>query len=171
MNGYIINIKESDIVKKADFGHFTITKTAEEIIFSNYTGYMVICKPYVAVPQGGVGKNSLYAWLDFVIEMYDSLKDKKDEINPSLGVKNIDFLFSLEIITEANMTHPCVAFVDSEHASKEAIRHMDWMDEHLKKLKEVMDTTPPDEDEKANVEEFYRKEMQETIENMAKDGR
>ena len=63
-------------------------------------------------------------------------------------------LEQIKIITEANITKPCVVFTDANYAAEEASRHMDWLIKKTDELKNSMTTTPPEEDEKANAVAF-----------------
>lgn len=65
-----------------------------------------------------------------------------------------EWLEQVKIITEANLTKPCVVFTDAKYAAEEASRHMDWLIKKTDELKNSMTTTPPEEDEKANAVAF-----------------
>lgn len=67
-----------------------------------------------------------------------------------------NWLENLKLITESNLTKPCVAFIDADYAVKAAIEHSEWLWEKEMQLWEAMTATPPEEDEKANEEEFGR---------------
>ena len=54
------------------------------------------------------------------------------------------------------MTKPCVVFTDVDYATEEALNHIKWLNEKTKQLQDAMTATPPEEDEKANEEEFGR---------------
>ena len=40
----------------------------------------------------------------------------------------------IKVITEANLTKPCVVFTDADYATEEAIRHIKWLNEKTKQL-------------------------------------
>jgi len=155
--GYVVKpIAVKDIVKQADFGIFKITKTRECIAYTNYVGYSVITKPYTTTPEGEASELSLYAWLNYVLESKDYLEAHIDETYENLGVTCGDWLETIKIVTEANITKPCVVFTDSNYAIEEANKHIMWLSEKSKKLMEVMSKEAPEEDEKKNTEEFNR---------------
>lgn len=155
--GYIVKpITEKDSVKHTDFGVFKITKTKDSIAYTNHVGYTVITKPYTTTPQGKATELSLYAWLNYVLEIKDYLDEHKDEPYEDLGVTCAEWLETLKIVTEANITKPCVVFTDSDYAMKEADNHIKWLNEKSRQLMESMSAPVPEEDEKANAEEFGR---------------
>ncbi len=155
--GYVVKpIVAKDIVKQADFGTFKITKTKESIAYTNYVGYVVITKPYTTTPEGNATELSLYAWLNYILDIKEHLDAHKDEPFEDLGVTCGDWLETLKFVTEANITKPCVVFTDSNYAMQEADRHIKWLNEKSKQLMEAMSAPVPEEDEKANAEEFGR---------------
>lgn len=155
--GYVIKpISAKDVVKEADFGTFKITKTRECIAYTNYVGYAVITKPYTTTPYGKATELSLYAWLNYVLESKENLEAHKDEVFENLDVTCGEWLETLKLITEANITKPCVVFTDSDYAMQEADKHIKWLNEKSKQLMEAMSKPAPEEDEKANAEEFGR---------------
>lgn len=155
--GYVVKpILAKDIQKQADFGTFKITKTRECIAYTNYVGYTVITKPYTTTPEGKATELSIYAWLNYVLDIKEYLDTHKDESFENLGVTCGEWLETLKIVTEANITKPCVVFTDSNYAMDEANRHIKWLDEKSKQLMEAMSAPVSEEDEKANAEEFGR---------------
>lgn len=153
--GYVIKpVAVNDIVKQADFGSFKLTITKDCACYTNYLGYSVITKPYTTTPEGKATELSLYAWMAYAVDNKDYLEAHKDDIHPELGIKNGEWLESIKIITEANITKPCVVFTDANYAAEEASRHMDWLIKKTDELKNSMTTTPPEEDEKANAVAF-----------------
>lgn len=164
--GYVVKpIAVKDIEKQADFGTFKITRTRDCIAYTNYVGYSVITKPYTTTPEGQAAKLSLYEWLNYALEMQEYLTEHKDEKNPDLDMTNGEWLEQVKIITEANLTKPCVVFTDADYATEEAIRHIKWLNEKTKQLQEAMTQTPPEEDEKKNEEEFGRAVGDENLRN------
>lgn len=155
--GYVVKpITAKDIEKQADFGTFKITRTKECIAYTNYVGYSVITKPYTTTPEGNATELSLYAWLNYVLDIKEYLDAHKDELYEDLGVTCGQWLETLKLVTEANITKPCVVFTDSNYAMEEANRHIKWLDEKSKQLMTAMSEPTPGEDEKANAEEFGR---------------
>lgn len=155
--GYVVKpVAVKDIEKEADFGTFKITRTRECIAYTNYVGYSVITKPYTTTPEGRATELSLYAWLNYALEQKEYLEQHKDEKHPDLDLTNGEWLEQIKVITEANLTKPCVVFTDMDYATEEALHHIKWLNEKTKQLQDAMTATPPEEDEKANEEEFDR---------------
>lgn len=155
--GYVLKpIAVKDIEKQADFGTFKITRTKECIAYTNYVGYSVITKPYTTTPEGNATELSLYAWLNYVLDSKEYLDAHKEEPYEDLGVTCGQWLETLKLVTEANITKPCVVFTDSNYAMEEANRHIKWLDEKSKLLMKTMSEPAPEEDEKAVAEEFGR---------------
>ena len=97
--------------------------------------------------------------------MQEYLTEHKDEKNPDLDMTNGEWLEQVKIITEANLTKPCVVFTDADYATEEALNHIKWLNEKTKQLKAAMTQTPPEEDEKKNEEEFGRAVGDENLRN------
>ena len=164
--GYVVKpIAVKDIEKQADFGTFKITRTRDCIAYTNYVGYSVITKPYTTTPEGQATKLSLYEWLNYALEMQEYLTEHKDEKNPDLDMTNGEWLEQVKVITEANLTKPCVVFTDADYATEEALNHIKWLNEKTKQLQAAMTQTPPEEDEKKNEEEFGRAVGDENLRN------
>lgn len=156
-SGYVVKpIAVKDIVKQADFGTFKITKTRECIAYTNYVGYAVITKPYTTTPEGNATELSLYAWLNYVLDIKEYLDAHDEELYEDLGITCGEWLETLKVVTEANITKPCVVFTDSNYAMEEADKHIKWLNEKSKQLMEAMSAPVSEEDEKANEEEFGR---------------
>ena len=155
--GYVVKpIAVKDIEKEADFGTFKITRTRECIAYTNYVGYSVITKPYTTTPEGKATELSLYAWLNYVLEQKNFLEEHKNEKHADLDLTNGEWLEQIKVITEANLTKPCVVFTDVDDALEEALKHIKWLNDKARQLQGAMTVTPPEEDEKANEEEFGR---------------
>lgn len=164
--GYVVKpIAVKDVEKEADFGTFKITRTRECIAYTNYVGYSVITKPYTTTPEGKPTELSLYSWLNYVLENKEYFEEHKDEKHPDLDMTNGEWLEQMKIITEANITKPCVVFTDVNYAIEEALKHVKWLNEKSQQLLGAMTQTPPEEDEKANAEEFGRAVGDEEIRN------
>ena len=164
--GYVVKpIAVKDIEKEADFGTFKITRTRECIAYTNYVGYSVITKPYTTTPDGKATELSLYAWLNYALEQKEYLEQHKDEKHPDLDFTNGEWLEQIKVITEANLTKPCVVFTDADYAMEEALNHIKWLNDRAKLLQDTMTVTPPEENEKANEEEFGRAVGDENLRN------
>lgn len=164
--GYVVKpIAVKDIEKQADFGTFKITRTRDCIAYTNYVGYSVITKPYTTTPLGQATKLSLYGWLNYALEMQEYLTEHKDEMNPDVGITNGRWLELIKLITESNLTRPCVVFTDTDYALEAAERHLGWLEEKNRQLKAAIEQTPPEEDEKKNEEEFGRAVGDENLRN------
>lgn len=162
--GYVVKpIAVKDVEKEADFGTFKITRTRECIAYTNYVGYSVITKPYITTPEGKPTELSLYSWLNYALENKEYLEEHSREEYPDLGITNGEWLEQVKIITEANITKPCVVFTDTDYAVEEALRHVKWLNEKTQQLRDIMTQTPPEEDEKANEVEFGNAIMDENI--------
>lgn len=162
--GYVVMpISEKDIEKEADFGTFKITRTKECIAYTNYVGYAVITKPYTTTPEGKANELSLYSWLNYALENKEWLEAHRYEENTDVSMTNGEWLDMIKTITEANVTKPCVVFTDADYACDEAIKHTEWLKEKTEELKDVMFSTPPEEDTKANEEEFGRAIAEENL--------
>lgn len=168
--GYVVKpIAVKDIVKQADFGTFKITKTRECIAYTNYVGYAVITKPYTTTPEGNSTELSLYAWLNYVLESKEHLEAHKEEQYEDLGITCGDWLETIKVVTEANITKPCVVFTDSNYAMQEADKQIKWLNEKSKQLMEAMSSPLPEEDEKENAEEFGREIDADNAANILND--
>ena len=116
--GYVVKpIAVKDIEKRADLGTFKITRTRDCIAYTNYVGYSVITKPYTTTPEGQATKLSLYEWLNYALEMQDDRTQHKGEKKLDLDMTNGEWLGQGKIITEANLTQPCVVFTDADYAT------------------------------------------------------
>lgn len=161
---YIVTpVTTEEVEKQADYGTFTITKTRGSIVFTNYTGYTVITKPYTVTPEGKAGELSLYAWLNYAIDISDELSQKKSEPYEDTGLTNGEWLEVVKMTTEANVTRPCVVFTDIDYAMQAANSHIEWLADMSKKLLDAFTTPPPEEDEKANAEEFGQRLAAENL--------
>ena len=164
--GYVVKpVAVKDIEKEADFGTFKITRTRECIAYTNYVGYSVTTKPYTTTPDGKATELSLYAWLNYALEQKEYLEQHKDEKHPDLDFTNGEWLEQIKVITEANLTKPCVVFTDADYAMEEALNHIKWLNDKAKLLQDTMTVTPPEENEKANEEEFGRAVGDENLRN------
>ena len=150
--GFIVNsVKTSDVEKTADFGTFKLSRTKDSIIFSTYMGYTVIINRYTMSPNGNVGDLSLFAWLDMMITESDYCKAHLDEQYQETDLTCRDWLDMMTIITWANLTHPCVVFVNGDAAAEA-----------------TMESEPPKEDIKADAKTFGEAIERDNLEKVLK---
>lgn len=169
-------IKESDVLERENFGSFEIVVYKQGICFKNYTGYKVFTAPYSVGFDGLVHETSLYAWLKYMVDFKKSIKGKENEMFGDTASTNQEFLDGMNMITEANLIRPMTVFTDINEAQKEAENYMKWIEGQMKDLDKAMNTTPPEEDLKANAEFEYKAIMAEEAkevfngENKAEEG-
>lgn len=153
--GYVVlPIEVGDVELEADFGTFKISRTKSCIAYTNYVGYSVITKPYTTTPKGISTELSLYSWLNYALESKEYLESHKEDIHPDFGITCGEWLEQIKIITEANVTKPCVVFTDVDYACEEALKHIEWLNEKAKDLQLAM-TTPPEEEDEKKVAEYF----------------
>ena len=58
-----------------------------------------------------------------------------------------------------------MVFTDADYAMEEALNHIKWLNDKAKLLQDTMTVTPPEENEKANEEEFGRAVGNENLRN------
>ena len=164
--GYVVKpIAVKDIEKEADFGTFKITRTRECIAYTNYVGYSVIVKPWTTTAECVPTQVSLYEWLNIVLNYKDYLEANKDKPFEETEITCGEFLWTLETLTKANMETPCIAFASYDIAVSRTNEFLQKLKDLGVKLNEVMNTPPPEEDEKANAVEFGRAVGDEYIRN------
>lgn len=150
--GFEFIIKESDVLERENFGSFEIVVFKQGICFKNYTGYKVFTTPYAVGLDGVAHETSLYAWLKYMVDFKKSIKDKENEMFGETTSTNKELLDGMKVLTEANLIKPMAVFTDINEAQKEAENYMKWMEGQMKDLNKAMNTTPPEEDLKANAE-------------------
>lgn len=150
--GFEFFIEENDVLERENFGSFEIIISKTHACFKNYTGYRVFTTPYAVGIDGKAHETSLYAWLKYMVEFKKSIVGKENEKFADTDVTNQEMLDGLKITTEANLTKPMVVFTDIDEAQIEAIRYYDWFGSQMQGLQEAMESTPPEEDVKANAE-------------------
>jgi hypothetical protein len=150
--GFEFIIKESDVLERENFGSFEIVVFKQGICFKNYTGYKVFTTPYAVGLDGVAHETSLYAWLKYMVDFKKSIKGKENEMFEETTSTNKEFLDGMKVLTESNLIKPMAVFTDINEAQKEAENYMKWMEGQMKDLDEAMNTTPPEEDLKANAE-------------------
>ena len=74
----------------------------------------------------------------------------------------------MTIITWANLTHPCVVFVNGDAAAEAANNHIRWINSMMNKLKETMESEPPKEDIKADAKTFGEAIERDNLEKVLK---
>lgn len=150
--GFEFIIKESDVLERENFGSFEIVITKGHACFKNYTGYRVFTTPYAVGLDGVAHETSLYAWLKNMVDFKKSIKGKENEMFGETTSTNKEFLDGMKVLAEANLIKPMAVFTDINEAQKEAGNYMKWMEQQMKDLDKSMNTTPPEEDLKANAE-------------------
>ena len=83
---------------------------------------------------------------------------------------NKEFLDGMKVLTETNLVKPMTVFTDINEVQKEAENYMKWMEGQMKDLNKAMNTTPPEEDLKANAEFEQKAIMAEEAKEMFDDG-
>ena len=168
--GFEFIIKESDVLERENFGSFEIVVFKQGICFKNYTGYKVFTTPYSVGLDGVAHETSLYAWLRYMVDFKKSIKGKENEMFGETTSTNKEFLDGMKVLTEANLIKPMTVFTDINDAQKEAENYMKWMEGQMKDLNKAMNTTPPEEDLKANAEFEQKAIIAEEAEEMFDDG-
>ena len=168
--GFEFIIKESDVLERENFGSFEIVVFKQGICFKNYTGYKVFTTPYAVGLDGVAHETSLYAWLRYMVDFKKSIKGKENEMFGETTSTNKEFLDGMKVLTETNLVKPMTVFTDINEAQKEAENHMKWMEGQMKDLNKAMNTTPPEEDLKANAEFEQKAIMAEEAKEMFDDG-
>lgn len=168
--GFEFIIKESDVLERENFGSFEIVVFKQGICFKNHTGYKVFTTPYAVGLDGVAHETSLYAWLRYMVDFKKSIKGKENEMFGETTSTNKEFLDGMKVLTEANLIKPMTVFTDINDAQKEAENYMKWMEGRMKDLNKAMNTTPPEEDLKANAEFEQKAIMAEEAEEMFDDG-
>lgn len=168
--GFEFIIKESDVLERENFGSFEIVVFKQGICFKNYTGYKVFTTPYAVGLDGVAHETSLYAWLRYMVDFKKSIKGKENEMFGETTSTNKEFLDGMKVLTEANLIKPKTVFTDINDAQKEAENYMKWMEGQMKDLNKAMNTTPPEEDLKANAEFEQKAIIAEEAEEMFDDG-
>ena len=168
--GFEFIIKESDVLERENFGSFEIVVFKQGICFKNYTGYKVFTTPYAVGLDGVAHETSLYAWLRYMVDFKKSIKGKENEMFGETTSTNKEFLDGMKVLTEANLIKPMTVFTDINDAQKEAENYMKWMEGQMKDLNKAMNTTPPEEDLKANAEFEQKAIIAEEAEEMFGDG-
>ena len=150
--GFEFIIKKSDVLERENFGSFEIIITKGYACFKNYTGFRVFTTPYAVGLDGVAHDTSLYAWLKYMVDFKKSIKGKENEMFGDTTSINQEFLDGMKVLTEANLIKPIAVFTDINEAQKEAENYLKWMGEHMKDLDKAMNSTPPEENLKANAE-------------------
>lgn len=150
--GFEFIIKESDVLERENFGSFEIIITKGYACFKNYTGFRVFTTPYAVGLDGVAHETSLYAWLKYMVDFKKSIKGKENEMFGDTTSTNQEFLDGMKVLTEANLIKPMAVFTDINEAQKEAENYLKWIGEQMNDLDKAMNSTPPEEDLKANAE-------------------
>lgn len=170
IKGFEFIIEEKDVLARENFGSFEIMVCKTGCIFKNYTGYRVFTTPYAVGVDGVAHETSLYAWLEYMVDFKKSIKGKENEMFGETTSTNKEFLDGMKVLTETNLVKPMTVFTDINEAQKEAENYMKWMEGQMKDLNKAMNTTPPEEDLKANAEFEQKAIMAEEAKEMFDDG-
>lgn len=170
IKGFEFIIEEKDVLARENFGSFEIMVCKTGCIFKNYTGYRVFTTPYAVGVDGVAHETSLYAWLKYMVDFKKSIKGKENEMFGETTSTNKEFLDGMKVLTETNLVKPMTVFTDMNEALKEAENHMKWVEGQMKDLNKAMNTTPPEEDLKANAEFEQKAVMAEEAKEMFDDG-
>ena len=168
--GFEFIIEEKDVLERENFGSFEIVITKGYACFKNYRGLRVFTTPYAVGLDGVAHETSLYAWLKYMVDFKKSIKGKENEMFGETTSTNKEFLDGMKVLTEANLIKPMTVFTDINDAQKEAENYMKWMEGQMKDLNKAMNTTPPEEDLKANAEFEQKAIIAEEAEEMFDDG-
>lgn len=170
IKGFEFIIEEKDVLARENFGSFEIMVCKTGCIFKNYTGYRVFTTPYAVGVDGVAHETSLYAWLKYMVDFKKSIKGKENEMFGETTSTNKEFLDGMKVLTETNLVKPMTVFTDINEAQKEAENYMKWMEGQMKDLNKAMNTTPPEEDLKANAEFEQKAIMAKEAKEMFDDG-
>lgn len=148
--GNYFEVKRKDITYVADFGRFEVVVCKGGVIFRTHLGFMLWCTPWVVAMDGSSGRSSLYEWLTNLAAMKKECEGKETLPYPGMDDSSItyaDMLDSMVMITESNLTHPTVAFVDLDEASRFAKQYINWLISKTKELDAAMSAPVADESE------------------------
>ena len=159
----IEGIDKSKLKDVVDFDRFIVVILKDAAIFHTHTGFEVRTKAWATNINGEVVETNLYMWLCNLVEMYKTTKGHEKEEYPGTGVTYADILDAEIIMTEANLTHPIVAFVDMEEAAKFSQERLQYLTEKKKELNDIMNSEVSPETEEELKENF--KHGQQAIAN------
>lgn len=168
-NLFSFHINENEVIDRTDFGSFEVVRTKRGIMFRTYTGYHIWTSPYAVGVDGTPHYNSLYSWLDNLVEMSKAYSGHENEIfdKDIPDVTTGDILESQKIMTVANLTMPLTIFVDPDKAADAANSYMKWLDDMQKKFLSTMSGGIPDDiDEAEYAIERTKAEVADTLESM-----
>lgn len=152
---YEFCIKEKDVLERVHFGSFEVIKTKGGIMFKNYTGYHVFTTPYAVGYDGVAHENSLYQWLDNLIEAKKLSEGRLDEqfgdefLDDGRPLLMRDVYDMQKITTEANMLYPLTVFTDVNRAAEQANEQIKWLTKMSEELSEAIadEASLPSEEE------------------------
>lgn len=159
----IEGIDKSKVKDVVDFGRFIVVILKDAAIFHTHTGFEVRTKAWAVNINGEVVETNLYMWLCNLVEMHKAAKGHEKDEYPGTGVTYTDILDAEIIMTEANLTHPIVAFVDMEEAAKFSQERLQYLTEKTKELDDIMNSEVSPETEEELKEDF--KHGQQAIAN------
>lgn len=160
------HINPTEVVKQRNFGAYEVVKVKGGIIFRTYTGYMLYFSEFTTDKDGKASPLTAYLWLDNMLNIADYAEKNGQEMFPDTDMTYIDVLNYYQIVTEANLTYPLVAFIDVDKATEFADKHIKWLADKAEQLEsavfgEVKEET--EEDVKKNVENAEKAVMAEDI--------
>lgn len=167
-NLFLFQVNENEVIDCTDFGSFEVVRTKRGIMFRTYTGYHIWTSPYAVGVDGTPHHNSLYSWLDNLVEMSKAYSGHEDEIfdkdNPDITTG--DILESQKIMTVANLTMPLTIFIDPDKAADAANSYMKWLDDMQNKLLATIGGGVPDDINEAEYAiERTKAEVSDTLES------
>ena len=143
----ILGVKKEDVKSIADFGRFLVAILKDKAIFHTYTGLEIHCKAWALNLNGEAKDAILYLWLCNLIEMKKNTKGHENDIFPGTDVTYADILDSEIIMTEANLTHPLIAFTDMDLAAKFTQERLDYLRAKTEELDNLANSTVKEESE------------------------
>lgn len=160
------HVSPAEVIKQKNFGAYEIVKLKGGIIFKTYTGYMLYFSEFTTDKDGKASPLTAYMWLDNMLNIAEHAERNGQELFPDTEMTYLDVLHYYQIVTEANLTYPLVAFIDVDKATEFADKHIKWLAEKAEQLEtavfgEIEEET--EEDIKANVENADKAVMAETL--------
>lgn len=153
------HINPAEVVKQRNFGAYEIIKVKGGIIFKTYTGYMLYVSEFTTDKDGKASPLTTYMWLDNMLNIADHAEKDGQALFPDTDMTYIDVLNYHQIVTEANLTYPIVAFIDVDRATEFAEKHINWLKEKTEQLEKAVF---------GNVEEETEEDIKKNVENANK---
>ena len=168
---FSFHIDEGDVIDVSNFGSFDVIRTKRGILFRTYGGYHVWTTPYTVDFNGNTMYNSLYAWLENLVEASKAFKGHEDEhIEEDKNVTKGEILEDLKVITVANLLMPTTVFLDENKAAEAANSYLEWLDTMQSKLISAMNgKITEDIDEAEYAKERTKAEVSDTLNEMIQE--